>query len=129
VKIKPDLSYRPLNMGNVIGWLMNELRPVVRACRKELNLLNSTPLVVTASMTVKPFEHYALVVDDTNGDVDITLPDPDDVLGMPLWVRKTAGSNTTTLVGDINGGSDLVIAVNTGVIMKAAAGYWWVFTA
>lgn len=126
MKIKGTMPFSAPPAG-LPEFLRASVFPTIRAMLREVNLLNSEPLSVTEDITIKPFEHYALVFDDTAGNIAATLPDPDDALGMVLWVRKVAGGNTTTLVGTVNDGANLVIAVDTGVIMKAASGSWYVF--
>ena len=76
-----------------------------------LLFLNGEPFqeTVTASTYTVPNDTRTLLFDSTANTIDATLPDPAEVKGQQIQAKLVDGSNTVTLLGSIDGGSDLIL--------------------
>lgn len=76
-----------------------------------LLFLNGEPFqeTVTASTYTVPNDTRTLLFDSTANSIDATLPDPAEVKGQQIQAKLVDGANTVTLLGSIDGASDLVL--------------------
>lgn len=76
-----------------------------------LLFLNGEPFqeTVTAATYTVPDDTRTLLFDSTANTIDATLPNPADVKGQQIQAKLVDGANTVTLIGSIDGATDLVL--------------------
>lgn len=86
------------------GWLGYELGNI------QAGIAKATSRTVTTNWTATNGDGLILI-DTTSGNVTVTLPDPEAVRDMVLTVKRiTAGGNTATIVGTVDGAVDPTLA-------------------
>jgi len=125
--IKNDIGLSPTTGQRLEKKLHEEVFPISRMMRNEINRTNSTPITVTGNITLLP-NHYAILADSSAAAVNITLPNYADSLGTIFWIKNVDDTNGVTVIGTVDGAVNRVIGLWESVVIKAYTDGWYIYS-